>query len=108
MSNERILIIEDEQPMRLVLSDALERQGYRMLSASNGADGLDMALHEQPDLIVLDVMMPKLDGYEVCRELRSLGVKIPILMLTAKGQIEDRVRGLDLGADDFLPKPFGV
>lgn len=106
MSHERILIIEDEQPMRLVLTDALERQGYRMLSAANGEDGLNMAVSEQPDLIVLDVMMPKLDGFAVCKELRSLGHKTPILMLTAKGQVEDRVKGLDLGADDFLSKPF--
>ena len=106
MSNERILIVEDEQAMRQVLGDALERQGYRVLSAVNGADGLDMALREQPDLIVLDVMMPKLDGFTVFQELRSLGNKTPILMLTAKGQIEDRVKGLDMGADDFLPKPF--
>ncbi len=106
MSKERILIVEDEQAMRLVLRDALERQGYRVLSASDGANGLDTALREKPDLILLDVMMPKLDGFSVCKELRSLGIKIPVLMLTARGQIEDRVQGLDLGADDFLPKPF--
>jgi len=95
-----------EQAMRVVLGDALERQGYRTLTAANGEDGLNMAIREQPDLIVLDVMMPKLDGFAVCQELRSLGHKTPILMLTAKGRIEDRVKGLDLGADDFLPKPF--
>lgn len=106
MNHERILIIEDEQAMRVVLGDALERQGYRTLTAANGEDGLNMAIHEQPDLIVLDVMMPKLDGFAVCQELRFLGHKTPILMLTAKGRIEDRVKGLDLGADDFLPKPF--
>ena len=106
MNHERILIIEDEQAMRVVLGDALERQGYRTLTAANGEDGLNMAIREQPDLIVLDVMMPKLDGFAVCQELRSLGHKTPILMLTAKGRIEDRVKGLDQGADDFLPKPF--
>ena len=102
----RILIIEDELPMRTALSDCLERQGHRVLLAADGAAGLDKALQEKPDLILLDVMMPKLDGFALCAELRRLANPVPVLILTAKGRVEDRVRGLDLGADDFLAKPF--
>ncbi|MDB6054332.1 MAG: DNA-binding response regulator [Verrucomicrobiales bacterium] len=102
----RILIIEDEMPMRTVLGDALTRQGYRVLVAADGSQGLEMSLAEQPDLVVLDVMMPKLDGFEVCRELRRMKFKKPILLLTAKSEIQDRVKGLDSGGDDYLPKPF--
>jgi DNA-binding response OmpR family regulator len=104
----RILIIEDERPMRTALEDTLSAEGYRVLSAADGATGLDQALAEKPDLIVLDVMMPKLDGFAVCAELRRLGVTTPVLMLTAKGQIGDRVNGLDAGADDYLVKPFSM
>ena len=104
----RILIIEDELPMRTALQDALEAEGYRVLTASNGESGLERALTEKPDLILLDLMMPKLDGYTVCRELRRLANPVPILMLTAKGQVEDRVKGLDSGADDYLVKPFST
>lgn len=102
----RILVVEDEQPMRVVLCDCLKRQGYRVLQAEDGATALEIALREQPDLIVLDVMMPRLDGLAVCAELRRLDRPVPVLMLTAKGTIEDRVRGLDVGADDYLVKPF--
>jgi DNA-binding response OmpR family regulator len=102
----RILIIEDELPMRTVLSDCLERQGHRVLLAADGDVGLQKAIAEKPDLILLDLMMPKLDGYALCAELRRLSNPVPILILTAKGRVEDRVRGLDLGADDFLSKPF--
>lgn len=104
----RILIIEDELPMRTVLADCLTGEGYRVLTAGDGATGLEKALAEKPDLILLDVMMPKLDGYAVAAELRRLGQTLPILMLTAKGQIEDRVTGLDAGADDYLVKPFST
>jgi DNA-binding response OmpR family regulator len=102
----RILVVEDERPMRTVLRDCLERQGYRVLVAEDGAAALEVALREQPDLIVLDVMMPRLDGLAVCAELRRLARSVPVLMLTAKGTVEDRVRGLDVGADDYLVKPF--
>jgi DNA-binding response OmpR family regulator len=105
---ERILIIEDELPMRTALQDALAAENYRVLSASDGEIGLQRALTEKPDLILLDIMMPKLDGYAVCAELRRLGLSAPILMLTAKGQVEDRVVGLDAGADDYLVKPFST
>ena len=103
---ERILIIEDEAPMRTALADLLAAEGYRVLSAVDGESGLQRALGEKPDLILLDVMLPKLDGFELCAELRRLALAVPVLMLTAKGQIEDRVAGLDAGADDYLVKPF--
>jgi DNA-binding response OmpR family regulator len=104
----RILIIEDETPMRTALADVLEGEGYRALAAADGEAGLRKAVAEKPDLILLDVMMPKLDGFAVCAELRRLGHATPVLMLTAKGQIEDRVNGLDVGADDYLVKPFST
>src|SRR6266436_9358669 len=107
-SMERILIIEDELPMRTALADVLQAEGYRVLSAADGESGLQRALVEKPDLILLDVMMPKLDGYAVCEELRRLSNAVPVLMLTAKGQVEDRVAGLDAGADDYLVKPFST
>jgi DNA-binding response OmpR family regulator len=106
--NERILIIEDETPMRTALADLLAAEGYRTLTAADGQRGLERALAEKPDLILLDVMMPKLDGFALCAELRRLANAVPVLMLTAKGQIEDRVTGLDAGADDYLVKPFST
>lgn len=102
----RILIIEDEPAMRTVLSDLLVSEGHRVITAAQGAEGLERALAEQPDLLLLDVMMPRLDGFALAQELRRLGRAVPILMLTAKGRVEDRVRGLDSGADDYLVKPF--
>ena len=104
--SERILVVEDEFSMRTALNDCLTRQGYRVLLAAHGEDGLAKAVQEQPDLIVLDLMLPGLDGMSICQELRRLGKTVPILMLTAKGKVEDRVRGLNIGADDFLAKPF--
>ena len=105
---QRILIIEDELPMRTALHDVLVGEGYRVLTAPEGETGLRRALEEKPDLILLDIMMPRLDGYAVCAELRRLSNPVPILMLTAKGQVEDRVQGLDVGADDYLVKPFST
>src|SRR5437764_5037599 len=104
----RLLIIEDELPMRTALKDCLEAEGYRVLTAADGETGLKRALEEKPDLILLDIMMPRLDGFAVCAELRRLSNPVPILMLTAKGQVEDRVHGLDVGADDYLVKPFSM
>jgi len=105
---ERILIIEDELPMRTALHDVLAGEQYRVLTASDGESGLRRALAEKPDLILLDIMMPKLDGFALCAELRRHSNSVPILMLTAKGQVEDRVTGLDAGADDYLVKPFST
>jgi DNA-binding response OmpR family regulator len=104
----RILVIEDERAMRTALEDALTAEGYRVLTATDGAAGLDRALKEKPDLILLDIMLPKLDGFALCAELRRLSVAVPVLMLTAKSQVEDRVTGLDAGADDYLVKPFST
>lgn len=104
----RLLLIEDEPAMRTALEDCLRAEGYRVLSVADGAAGLERAVAEKPDLILLDVMLPRLDGFAVCRELRRLGHATPILMLTAKGQVEDRVTGLDVGADDYLVKPFST
>ncbi len=92
--------------MVLTLTDLLTDQGYQVESATDGQEGLDRALQEAFDIIVLDVMLPRKDGFEVCRTLRRRGVHTPILMLTARGQVADKVSGLRLGADDYLAKPF--
>lgn len=104
----RILIIEDELPMRTALADALGSAGFRVLTSEDGEKGLARALEQLPDLILLDVMMPRLDGFALAAELRRLGRTVPILMLTARGGVQDRVRGLDAGADDYLLKPFST
>lgn len=104
----RLLIIEDEYAMRTALAGCLEVADYRVITADDGEQGLQKAIDEKPDLILLDIMMPKLDGYALCAELRRLGLATPVLMLTAKGQVEDRVTGLDAGADDYLVKPFST
>lgn len=102
----RILVVEDESAMRHALEDLLRSEGHRVITVGDGASGLDRARSEAPDLIVLDVMLPKLDGFAVVEALRRLGAKTPVLLLTAKGGLTDRVTGLDAGADDYLAKPF--
>ncbi len=104
----RLLIIEDEAPMRTALVETLKAEGYRVVGAVDGPSGLELACTEAFDLVLLDVMMPGLDGFAVCRELRKRGRTMPVLMLTAKGRIDDRVEGLDSGADDYLMKPFSL
>jgi DNA-binding response OmpR family regulator len=104
----RILVVEDDLSILTGVSMNLRYEGYEVLQAQDGARGLEMAVSDAPDLIVLDVMMPKLNGYEVLRELRSRGVRTPVLVLSAKGMERDKVLGLDLGADDYVVKPFGV
>jgi DNA-binding response OmpR family regulator len=104
----RVLVIEDEGPMRTVLKDILDHEGFRVLTAMDGENGLQTAIHEKPDLVLLDIMLPKLDGFALCAQLRALEIHTPVLMLTAKGQIDDRVAGLDSGADDYLVKPFST
>lgn len=106
--NARVLIVEDELPMRTALQDCLVAEGYRVLTAADGAAGLRRTVEEKPDLVLLDVMLPQLDGFAFCAELRRLSISTPVLMLTAKGQVEDRVTGLDAGADDYLVKPFST
>lgn len=104
----RILVADDERPMRTALADALTNEGYRVLTAENGEGALEKIVREKPDLILLDVMMPKLDGFALCAELRKVNIITPILFLTAKGMVQDRVTGLDAGADDYLVKPFST
>ena len=102
----RILLVEDEPSLVMTLSDRLVSEGYQVESARDGEQGLARALEDSFDLLVLDVLLPGRDGFEVCRELRARGVEIPILMLTARSQVVDRVVGFKLGADDYLTKPF--
>jgi DNA-binding response OmpR family regulator len=102
----RILIVEDEESIRLPLEDNLKLEGYEVSCARDGLEGLSMAGEHSFDLIVLDIMLPKLDGFEVCKRLRQDRVMTPILMLTAKSQEVDKVLGLELGADDYVTKPF--
>lgn len=104
----RLLIVEDEYAMRRALEDALAVAGYRVLVATDGAAGLKRAMEERPDLVLLDVMLPRLDGFAVAAAIRRAGGAMPILMLTAKGTVDDRVAGLDSGADDYLVKPFST
>jgi len=104
--SSRILLVEDEPGLVLTLSDLLAAEGYQVETASDGPKGLALALGQQFDLILLDVMLPGKNGFEVCREIRQHGSDVAILMLTAKTQVIDRVVGLKLGADDYLTKPF--
>jgi two-component system alkaline phosphatase synthesis response regulator PhoP len=104
--NSRILLIEDEPGLQLTLRDLLTGQGYQLATAGDGDLGLRQAEEGGFDLLVLDVMLPKRNGFEVCRELRRQGIDTPTLMLTARAQVSDRVTGLKLGADDYLAKPF--
>ncbi len=108
MPQQNILIIEDDATMLRGLKDNFESQGYAVRTACDGKAGLEAALGDPCDLVVLDIMLPKLNGYEVCRLIRLQGAEMPIVMLTAKGQEEDIVRGLELGADDYLTKPFSI
>lgn len=103
-----ILIVEDQKDMVTGLVFNLEAQGHRVSAAFDGQEGLASAERDKPDLIVLDIMLPKKDGFEVCRELRRKGLDIPILMLTARREEADKVLGLEIGADDYLTKPFGL
>jgi two-component system, OmpR family, alkaline phosphatase synthesis response regulator PhoP len=102
----KILIIEDEAGLILTLTDRLTAEGFDVKSAADGESGLQIALSENFDLIILDVMLPKKSGYDICRDLRQKSINTPILMLTAKGETFDKVIGLKLGADDYLTKPF--
>ncbi len=104
----RILIVEDEPAMLRGLKDNFLAHGHEVIIATDGQTGMDRALSADPDLIVLDIMLPKVNGYEICRAVREHGLDMPILMLTAKGQEEDVVLGLNLGADDCVTKPFRI
>jgi DNA-binding response OmpR family regulator len=104
----RILIVEDEETLALHIQEILNKEHYKAEVAFDGNDGLEQALVESYDLYILDVMLPGIDGFRILKELRKENITTPVLMLTAKTQIEDRVTGLDLGADDYLTKPFAV
>ncbi len=107
-AGESILIIEDDPALLRGLKDNFELRGYAVRTAADGESGLEAALVAEPDLVVLDIMLPKLNGFEICRQIRAAELDMPILMLTAKGQEEDIVRGLNLGADDYMTKPFSI
>jgi len=106
--SRRVLIIEDEPGLVLTLTDRLKAEGYTVASAADGRSGLERATRERWDVILLDVMLPGASGFDVCRDLRQRGVTTPIIMLTARGQVVDKVLGLKLGADDYLTKPFDM
>lgn len=105
---EKILVIDDDEKITSMLRRSLAFEGYIVFTANHGMDGLKQILEHEPDAIILDVMMPQLDGWEVVRRIREGGTTIPVLMLTAKDEIADRVKGLDSGADDYLVKPFAL
>src|SRR5271166_2598259 len=103
-----VLVVDDEPHIVLGLRDALEFEGFRVVSAGKGRDGIELARAEAPDAIVLDLMLPDVNGYAVCEELRRISAYVPIVMLTARSQETDKIRGLDAGADDYVTKPFSV
>ena len=104
----KVLLVEDEEGLIITLTDRLQSEGFDVVTASDGKAGFETASSESFDLMILDVMLPKKNGYDVCRDLRQKGINTPILMLTAKGETIDKVLGLKLGADDYLTKPFEI
>lgn len=107
MDERCVLIIEDEQAIVDILKFNFQKEGYKVLEAMDGATGLELALSENPDLILLDVMLPKMDGFEVCKKIREKS-SVPVIMLTAREEEVDKVLGLELGADDYMTKPFSI
>lgn len=105
---QTLLVIEDEPHMALGLRDALEFEGFRVLTAETGREGIQRARQERPQAVLLDLMLPDINGYQVCEELRRVDSFVPIIMLSAKSQEADKIRGLGVGADDYVTKPFGV
>jgi two-component system OmpR family response regulator len=108
MAGERLLLVDDEENLRSMLEAALRHNGFDVSAAANGRDALDAVGTAKPDVIILDVMLPDLDGFEVCRRLRADGTRTPVLFLTARDATDDKVRGLTLGGDDYLVKPFSL
>jgi len=106
--NERILVIEDDQAILKLLQRGLAYEGYVVAVATDGRSGLNLVRQHQPDLVILDLMLPGMDGLEVCHRLRTSGGNLPILILTAKDSVQDRIQGLDTGADDYMVKPFNL
>jgi DNA-binding response OmpR family regulator len=107
-AKKTILVVDDEPHIVMGLRDALEFEGFRVISAAKGKDGIALARSESPDAIILDLMLPDVNGYAVCEELRRINALVPIVMLTARSQETDKIRGLDSGADDYVTKPFSV
>jgi len=107
MDAKKVLIIEDEKPISDIVKFNLSKEGFETLTAYDGAEGLEMALSADPDLVLLDVMLPTMDGFEICRKIREKS-NVPIIILTAKEEEVDKVLGLELGADDYITKPFGL
>lgn len=105
--NKKILIVEDEKPIAEILKFNLEKEGYEIINAFDGEDGVFKALNESPDLVLLDIMLPKKDGFQVLKEIRDKK-QVPVIMLTAKAEEVDKVLGLELGADDYITKPFSI
>ena len=105
MNKIKVLLVEDETSLAMILSDTLEAQGFEMRTAHDGEEGLRMFAEQKPDVLVADVMMPKMDGWQVCREVRAYS-KVPIIMLTAKADERDELQGFDLGVDEYISKPF--
>lgn len=108
MAEETILVIEDDPALTRGLKDNFQSHGYIVHCAADGKTGLDLALDVKPDLVILDIMLPKMNGYDVCEIIRGAKLEMPIIMLTAKGQEKDIIRGLNLGADDYVTKPFSI
>src|SRR6202167_4078701 len=106
--NSRVLLVEGEEALRWFLGDSLRNEGYAVEYACDGHEGLEKATHLPVDLIILDIMLPRKDGFEVCQAIRAAGRATPILMLTARSRIEDTVKGLKIGADDYVTKPFNM
>ena len=106
--NQTILLIEDEPGIRMAVKDELEFEGFQVRFAENGLAGLESILRNPPDLVVLDLMLPGKNGFEICRDIRERGIAIPVIVLTARGQEVDKIRGLELGADDYVTKPFSL
>jgi DNA-binding response OmpR family regulator len=105
VSNERILIVDDDPLIVRLVRANLDRAGYRVLTAADGEEALEVVAAELPDLVILDLMLPRLDGFEVCRRIREFSL-VPVVMLTARGEQVDKLRGFEMGADDYLTKPF--
>jgi len=108
MNAKTVLVIEDDPALLRGLKDNLETQGYEVRTANDGQRGLDAVLKDPPDLLLLDLMLPRVSGYDICQAVRSNQLELPVIMLTAKGQEDDIVRGLELGADDYVTKPFSL
>jgi DNA-binding response OmpR family regulator len=108
ISGMQVLLIEDEPDMVRGLRDAMQFEGYNVLTAGEGGTGIQMARKEKPQLVILDLMLPDMNGYQVCEEIRHFNQQVPIIMLTARNQESDKIRGLEVGADDYVTKPFSV